>query len=250
MLKSFLGLVFVSVIFVSCSPWDEPISLAITPDEIDSYVAAKCNPSEIYDISTSMRFSRNDGHAYSVTRYNQQDTTIMFSEVIEEKNGITYRSTFFKQGLPVYVEELFTNSENGMTTMTERKVYLNGAIILKALERKATHEEDIESLSFQEITMMRIQFDFDKPVRAMNQQKEFEMKFEEFLTIEGSASYLVLENSESGYSAALLLYEPDQLIQELYSDPEKYKGKTIFAYHNYMQMGGMTQMIYTGGEIK
>ena len=74
------------------------------------------------------------------------------------------------------------------------------------------------------------------------------MKFGQFLIINPD-SYLILENDKSGYNVAFYILEGDELLDELYANPDAYKGKTIKVNHEFMKMSGIERMIYRGGEI-
>jgi hypothetical protein len=233
---------------VSCSVNGEKQSLDIDEAGIDAYIAAKTDSSQIYDITRGMRFSRANDYAYSAVRFSQHDTAVLYTELIEETHGITYRNLFFKEGLPVFIEETATHAQNGIVVCTQRKVYLNGAIILTALERTAPSEEELELVPFNEITMTRGQFDFERAEESISQTGDYEMKFGEFLILD-QISYLVLENDESGFSVALFLMQGDELINQLYENQAAYQGKTIEIYHEFMFVNGMQQMVYMGGAL-
>lgn len=235
------------ILFLSCSIGGSKRSLDLDEAGIDRYVSEKLDSSQLYDILSGMRYSRGSD-AYTVVRFSQNDTVVLFTEEVEQEEGITFRNTFFKEGLPVFVEENFSKPVEDHFTYTERKVYLNGAIILKAYERSSETIEDLEQTPFSEITITLNQFDFEKPERAVSQSGEFEMHFGEFMGFGGN-TYLVLENKTSGYNVALLLYSGDPLLDQLYGDPLKYQGRVIQPIHEFMFIGGMEQMVYTGGTM-
>lgn len=240
----FFGFLFL----ISCAGNGELKSLDIDEKSIDQYVQEKLDTSQNYDILTGMRFSKGENYAYSAVRFSQNDTAILYTELIEETTGTTYRNLFFKDKLPVYVEEDIVLSDGITTSYVQRKIYLNGAIILKAYERSATDKDSLAEKKFDEITMTMGQFDFERAEKSVTQQGEYEMKFGEFLILD-LMSYLVLENEESGYSVALYLIEGDDLINTLYANPDAYQGQVIRCYHQFMYISGIQQMVYTGGEI-
>ncbi|MBI3133525.1 MAG: hypothetical protein HYZ14_02510 [Bacteroidetes bacterium] len=247
MVRFFIYLI-ISAIAYSCTVAGEKQSLEIDENSIDAYVNEKLDTSETYDILTGMRFSKGEGYAYSAVRFSQNDTAILYTELIEDTTGLTYRNLFFKENLPVFVEENIIRTENNATIFIQRKIYLNGAIILKALERSASSEEELEQVAFKEITMTMGQFDFERAEQAVTQSGDYEMQFGEFLILD-PVSYLILENEESGYSVALYLLQGDALINTLYENQDAYQGKTIRAYHEFMFIGGMEQMVYAGGDV-
>lgn len=244
LLIPFLG----SILLVSCSGNGELKSLDIDEKSIDQYVEEKLDTSQTYDILTGMRFSKGENYAYSAVRFSQNDTAILYTELIEDSTGTIYRNLFYKDKLPVYVEEDIIVSDGITTTYKQRKIYLNGAIILKAYERSASDKDTLAEKEFTEITMTMNQFDFERAEKSVTQQGDYEMSFGEFLILD-LMSYLVLENKESGYSVALYLIEGDDLINTLYANPDAYQGKVIRCYHQFMYISGIQQMVYTGGEI-
>lgn len=244
LLIPFLG----SILLVSCSGNGELKSLDIDEKSIDQYVEEKLDTSQTYDILTGMRFSKGENYAYSAVRFSQNDTAILYTELIEDSTGTIYRNLFYKDKLPVYVEEDIIVSDGITTTYKQRKIYLNGAIILKAYERSASDKDTLAEKEFTEITMTMNQFDFERAEKSVTQLGDYEMSFGEFLILD-LMSYLVLENKESGYSVALYLIEGDDLINTLYANPDAYQGKVIRCYHQFMYISGIQQMVYTGGEI-
>ena len=244
LLIPFLG----SILLVSCSGNGELKSLDIDEKSIDQYVEEKLDTSQTYDILTGMRFSKGENYAYSAVRFSQNDTAILYTELIEDSTGTIYRNLFYKDKLPVYVEEDIIVSDGITTTYKQRKIYLNGAIILKAYERSASDKDTLAEKEFTEITMTMNQFDFERAEKSVTQLGDYEMSFGEFLILD-LMSYLVLQNKESGYSVALYLIEGDDLINTLYANPDAYQGKVIRCYHQFMYISGIQQMVYTGGEI-
>lgn len=239
----YLGVVLVIILFASCSNNSEKISLPVDETSIDAYVAEKLDTSQTYDILNGMRFSKGEDYAYTAVRFSQNDTAILYTEEIEEPQGLTYRNIFFKEGLPIYVEEYKMIADINTATYRQRKVYLNGAIILKAYERSTHEEEKLEEEKYKEITLTMGEFDFEKPEQAVTQQGDFEMKFGEFLTFD-LISYLILENKESGYNVAIYILKGDSFLDELYANETLHQGKTVIPEFEFMQIGGMQQMVY------
>lgn len=248
-MKKFAGYFLAALFLVSCSgSVKEKQSLVIDEKSIDAYVAEKMDTSQVYEILQGMRFSKGENYAYTAMRFSQQDSAILYTEEIEEESGITYRNIFFKEGLPVYVEEYKMIADINTATYRQRKVYLNGAIILKAYERSTHVEEELEQAQYKEITLTMSEFDFEKPEMAVTQQGDFEMKFGEFLVFD-LISYLVLENEESGYNVAIYILKGDAFLDLLYADEAGNQGKTVIPTFEFMEIGGMQQMVYTGAQF-
>ena len=239
---------FALIVLTACSGTGEKRSLEINEQLIDEYVAEKMDTSQVYDILTGMRFTKGENYAYSAVRFRQNDTAILYTEEIEEASGVTFRNIFFKEGLPVYVEEYKVITDAAAPVYRQRRVYLNGAIILKAYERSTNDEENLEAAVYEEITLTMSEFDFEKPGMAVTQQGDFEMKFGEFLVLD-LVSYLVLENKESGYNVAIYILKGDPFLDDLYANEDVYRGKTVIPQFDFMFIGGMQQMVYTGARF-
>jgi hypothetical protein len=236
------------VILASCNNGGAPASLEVNEQSIDRYVEEKLDTSQNYEIITGLRFSK-DENTYSAVEFSQNDTAILCTEEITTADGGTiYRNIFFKDDLPVYVEEYETIMGDEAMVYRQRRVYFNGAIVLKAYEKTAASEEELVQVPFKETTMTMNMFDFNRAKQSVRQRGEYEMKFGEFLVFDLQA-YLVLENEESGYSVAIYILKGDGLVDALYADPAAYQGKTIHVYHEFMNIGGLDQMVYMGGYI-
>lgn len=245
MKKHFLILSFFFLLF-SCG--GAPIlseSLEVDEASIDKYIEEKLDTSQTYEIVTGLRFSKGED-TYASEQFSQNDTVILCTEEIVTATGVLLRNFFYKDNLPVYIEEYETINSFSADLYRQRKIYLNGAIILKAYEKSAGTEDELIKLPFKEITMTMNQFDFERPKDAALQQGDYEMKFGEFLVYD-LQSFLVLDNKESGYSVALFILKGDELVDKLYADPEAYQGKTIHPFHDFMVIGGLDRVVYTGG---
>ncbi|OIQ27866.1 MAG: hypothetical protein BM555_05955 [Crocinitomix sp. MedPE-SWsnd] len=227
---------------VSCN--SGPV-LDIDRAEIDEYVQSCLDPERIYDITQGARYSRDD-ETYQVNGYAHYDTLVLHSiQEASESSSIT-RNIFYKEDLPVYVEEYITEFGEDESNYTERKVYLNGRDVIEAEERSSVL--DIELEVFKAVEISADEYDFDCPVNALLQEGDFEMKYGEFLIL-GPESYLILENSESKYGVALYITQGDELLDNLYARPLDYQGKTLYFDYEFREMNGIERMIYHGAEI-
>ena len=243
-------LIYVSLFFLmitACNNNAKKKSLNVTVESIDTYVAEKLDTSQNYTILTGLRFSK-ENDTYAAVQFSQNDTVILCTEEHILTSGILFRNIFYQDDLPVFVEEYEEGLTSTAEVYTERKIYFNGAAVIKAFERSAATEEELIDMPYQEITTTMSDFDFNKPKDAVRQQGDFEMKFGEFLIFDNQ-SYLVLENENSGFNVALFIIQGDPMIDELYSNPEKYKVKTIFTTHEFHNIAGLDRVVYTGGKI-
>lgn len=223
-------------------------TLDISKEEIDEYVAECLDTALIYDIIVGPRYSRED-ESYHVTQYSQYDTTILYATEEFSKESSCRMNVFYKEDLPVFVEEYITEYNESSTESIERKIYLNGRDIIHAEERKSLNEYEIDQVKFSQVDLNRDDYDLDKPGNALYQENEFEMQFSEFLII-NPESYLILKNPKSGYSVALYILKGDDMLDELYAKPNQYKGKTVRFDYEFANMNGIERLIYKGVEIK
>lgn len=240
-MKRFFPLLIILLITACSSP-----ALDMTEEEIDAYVESCLDPEKIYDINFGMRYSQDD-KAYQVSEYRMNDTIILHNSIEETEFSQVNQNIFYKEGLPVFIEQYDWQFEDGGLNYTERKIYLTGDDVLIAYERSGDTDE--LTGKFEETEIEFESFDFDRPQDAVNQEGDFEMKFGDFLVI-NPESYLILENEKSGWGVALYILEGDMLLDQLFAQPEEYKGKTIEIHHEFMTMNGIQRMIYRGGIVK
>ena len=234
----FLGLI------IGCKGEASEQGMEISSNEIDLYVEEKLSDSQEYDVSQSLRFSR-ENETYEVVRYMQNDSVILYLETDITANEQVVRQTFFKDGLPIYVDE-YVASNTAELPFTQRKTYLDGVNVLKAYERSSQNESDMEFLEYQEIELASDAFDFERPTNAMLQKGDYEMKFEEFIVIDPQR-YLILENEKSKYDVALFIAEAHPLLDQLFADPEGNIGRTIFVVHQFVLMNGIERTLFVDG---
>lgn len=237
---------FIFILLLACK---EETGLDVTEEDIDAYVADCLDSSKVYDIVPGLRYSRND-ESYQVTEFSLEDTVILYNVIYESEDYRLAQNIYFMDELPVFLEEYRTEFKEDAASGLERKVYMNGEKVIAAYERAAEYEVDLDKAKFQESdTISMDDFDFDKPARAIAQDGEFELQFEDFLVI-NPESYLILENHESEWGAALFILQGDMLLDELYSNQEEYRNKTIYVQHEFQKMWGIERMIYRGGIVK
>ena len=232
---SFLLLV---VLFASCKG-DMPAA-EFEPNDIDAYVADKLDDSQIYDVSQSLRFSR-DNETYEVVQYMQNDTVVLFLETHITQEEQIIRQFFYRGGILVFVDESI-GSNVAEIPFTQRQTYFEGDKIVKSQQRSTEYEMDLKNLEFEKTEVALSDFDFQKPVNAMDQKGEFEMTFEEFIVVD--QTYLILENPESEFDVALFVNSAHPLLDKLFAVPADYVGKTIFVTHQFISMNGVERMLF------
>lgn len=211
--------------------------------EIDQIVDNITDPEHLYDIAQSMRFTRND-EQYDATEYSINDTVFLYIENYEDEDKMYNRQMFFYNNQPVFINEIGYRPTDVGEEQYQQKIYINNGKVTSAYEG-IIEEEDIDAINYKKINVDITQYDFDKPKNAVNQKGDFEMKFGEFLTV-AKDTYLILDNKESKYSVALFIIEGDETLNSLFENKEALQGKTVFAYHQFVNMGGINRMLYKG----
>ena len=239
-LAYFLFLAFL----VSCK---DKNALEISPKEIDEYVEIKSSESQEYAVSQSLRFSKEED-SYEVVQYIQNDTVILFLETIHKQDESCVRQTFFKNGMPVFIQESIGRNSTE-SPYVDRKIYWDGTSVIEAYEKSSDIEQDLAFMEYSKSSADIDEFDFNKPKKAMAQQGEFKMQFSEFIFIDPQ-TYLILENEESLYDVALFIANDHPLIGQLLADPDAFKGRTIFITHQFIMMNNIERMLFIDGEMQ
>jgi len=221
--------------------------LEISANEIDAYVDEKLGDDQLYDVSQSLRFS-HEAETYEVVKFMQNDTVILYMETIDSDDEQVVRQLFYKDGLLIFVDELIARNRIN-NPFIQRKLYLDGDVIVEAYEREANLEADLEFVDYKLVEVDQDGYDFSTPDRAMNQEGEFDLKFEEIMQI-GDQRYLVLENSISKYDVALFLTEMTPFIAELEANSAVHKGRSIFVTHQFILMNSIERMLFVEGKFK
>lgn len=243
MRKLSILLFFVSL--VSCS---DQKTLDITKEEIQDYIATCTDSSRVYEIVQGPRFSRDD-ETYQSNGFYFNDTLVLL--VVEEtsQEKIVNTNIYFKEEVPVYVEEYTSEFNELEGYVAEQRVYLNGVDVIFSEERKANDAYEIEDVEFSEVQLDYSQYDFHKGERAIAQENEFEMSFDDFLIL-NPESYLILENEESGYGVALFITKGDDNLDILYLESGTYRGTKVIFDYQFTIMNGIERMLYMGVEFK
>lgn len=235
-----LGYFVIALLLVSCGS-DQ--NLEISSNEIDQYVTEKTDPSQEYDVSQSLRFSR-ENETYEVVRYMQNDSVILYLETEVTADEQVVRQIFYKHELPIYVDEYIASNVNEKP-FTQRKIYLDGEHVISAFARSSDSESELEFLEYEEADVEDEELDFKRPRNAMKQEGEFELAFEEFITID--QTYLILENAESKYDVALFVNGPHAELDKIYADPAAHKGRPFFVTHQFVLMNGIERTLFIDG---
>jgi hypothetical protein len=238
---NFLFIAVFSFVITSCNFNNENITTVVN---IDNLIKSIVDTAQVYDIVESPKYTRSN-EQYDVIDYSQNDTTKLHVETFVSENKEYTRQLFYDKTKLVYSSEMGYN----LTDTSEVPYIINTYFLGDGSQINYTNSNSFlaegEDYVLSEVL---VKIELVKPFNAVKQQGDFEMKFGEFL-IMGPQSYLILSNETSKYDIALYIQKGDFLLDELYTNPEKYKGKTIFSNHEFISENGVTKMAYRGGML-
>jgi len=239
MKNNFLILIAITFSVVSCRVNTENITTVLN---IDNLVSSILDTSQVYDINQSLKYTRSN-EQYDVIGYSQNDTSKLHIESFKSDNKEYTRQLFYANTKLIYVSEMGYN----FTDTSEQKYIINTYLLGDGSQINYTNPNSFNTESKDyKLSEIPVKIELIKPFNAIKQLGMFEMKFGEFLVL-GPQSYLILSNEKSKYDIALYIQKGDFLLDELYTNPEKYKGKTIYSNHEFITENGITKMAYRGG---
>jgi len=211
---------------------------------IDNIVSTIIDSSQIYDITQSPRFTRTD-EQYDVIDYSQNDTTKLMVETFKSEKQEYSRQLYYNNTKLIYSSEMGYH----LTDTSETEYIINTYFLGDGSQINFINNSSFDTKSKNyKLTDQSVKVELIKSINAIKQHGDFEMKFGEFLVM-GPQSYLILSNNKSKYDIALYIQKGDFLLDELYTNPEKYKGKTIFINHEFIIENGVNKMAYRGGML-
>ena len=239
MKNNFLSLIVIAFSIIACNSNTENKTTVVNIDDI---VKSIVDTAKVYDIVESPKYTRTD-EQYNVTEYSINDTVRLHVETFVSEHKEYTRQLYYTDTKLIY------SSEFGyILTDTSEEEYISNAYFLgdgSQINYSNTKGFDVEGEDYK-LTKTPVKIELVKPFNAIKQKGDFEMKFGEFLVM-GPQSYLILSNEVSKYDIALYIQQGDFLLDELYNNSEKFKGKTIFSNHEFIKENGVTKMAYRGG---
>ena len=241
MKNSLLIIALIIFSFTACNLNNENKTTVVNIDDI---VKSIVDSSQVYEIIQSPRYTRTD-EQYDVIDYSQNDTTKLQIETFKSDKKEYSRQLYYSSTKLIYASETGYN----LTDTSEQEYIINTYFLGDGSQINYTNTTSFNTESEDYIlTEELVKIELLNPSNAVKQQGNFEMKFGEFLVM-GPQSYLILSNEISKYDIALYIQQGDFLLDELYTNPEKYKGKTIFSNHEFIIENGVTKMAYRGGML-
>ncbi len=210
--------------------------------EIDSFVLASGK------FASSLDYGKEDKTTIHVDAHLDNDENIIkLVENFTEKDAIRMGSNSFylHHGKVFMTKEIFVTNESA--DFTERiSYYAPNGICLKSKERKAVSEANLQKAKYEAVP--KTVCSIDRPMRALNQEKEFATTFQGFIQSGKDTYMLVGTPGAGGYTSALKVRQNDPFIAEIRKDELRYLNGTIYLQFDKIQeVGGFTYQSFIKG---
>lgn len=228
-----------SVLFlVSCSSKSEKLGSSdeaisgtenIDFESIIEKRIAETDLNEQLEITNSLFYTKEDGSSYEVKAFLDKSDAVL---KVEEKfvNGATneYGTTIYyvHNGKKYASKERFEDRKLKKPMFVERISFYNEKEkVVSTKMRKAFFEEDLDSKSLENADLYDCSI--INAMNALNQEGQFETRFQGF-ALNGNTNYVIVgESAENGYVSTLLIQYEDQTIRELMRNQKKMVGTKL-----------------------
>lgn len=203
------------------------------------------------EIKESPVYVKGD-YSFFTTVFKKDSLPVIYTEFGDAgEYGFNEKKYYLDNGeLVFYVEKSKQASSNEKPSyqFKESRLYFRNNVFLKAEERVALNDEQLNQLQFTPVDEALIdknkQIDFERLDEAIAEVGDFNLTFERIDSQSVSKQYLVM-SSNSAYESSYLLKKTDSLLKKIKENPYAYKGKKLKVQH--VKQG--TRMIYKSGEL-
>jgi hypothetical protein len=222
-------------------------------DEMDERVTEIDALTEIAELmASSLSYSKSDGTSILVLGHLNRDNELLkIEERFSDGNGKTNGTRFYYlyKGKAFVTHELIDYVENNSAVFIDRISYYDAkGNVLKTKERRAPYEEEIDQLQYKAVALQGVSV--DRPMRALNSQKEFATTFQGIIYENGQTFLIVGENTQGdGFTSALRCDFKDPLILQLTNLPDSYIGEELKVSFQVEEDRGYRFQLYTGGDF-
>ncbi len=197
----------------------------------------------------SLRYSIGENESYTVQEYTDKNVGVLIKEEHYSNTFFSKRNIYLVNDQVIFIQESKSDFSEEEEVYEERNIYINQNKVYSAYSKNIFNDSFLfEDTLFDPISVDNISFSIEKPLRALHQEGEYKMYFDEFLIIEPQ-SYLIVQNADSTINAALFIKQGDSLLDLLYSEQASYKGAALKVNHYFEQSNGIERMIYDGAKL-
>lgn len=200
------------------------------------------------EVKNSMVYTLGD-YSFRVSKYLHGGQTVLYIERGDSgEYGSTEKYYYVKDNMPVLLDErsVITNSPK---PFYYNQVYFKQGKVFNSKQKSGLNAIEIRDEQFEKTEIDYI--DHNLALRtfedALNQRKEFDLVFEG-ITACPKAKYIILSRKEvNSYRSAVKVEIEDEFIQELCSNPLRYKGEKLEINWS---TNDSNEAVYTNGRIK
>jgi hypothetical protein len=264
MKKLYAGLLFFSLFitsFTSCQSnkkqsvqfQDSLRALNSSDSSILTYVDGLEKLKESLEMKESPVYTKGD-YSFFTTVFQKDSLPVIYIEFGDSGDyGYTEKKYYLDNSeLVFYVEKSkqASSGEKPNYSFKESRIYFRNNVFLKAEERIANNEVQLNQLPFilvdEALIEKNKQNDFDRLVNTASEFGDFNLVFDRIDSLSASKQYLVMTNKNSNtYESSYLIKKPDSLIYKIKENPYAFKGKKLKVQHSKQGVN----MIYKSAEL-
>jgi hypothetical protein len=192
-------------------------------NQIDTFVLAYGN------VASSLDYAMENGNYIHVDAHLDEDNNFLlveefFKEAFDGAFGT--RRYYTSKGKVFKTQEIFHISKNSPTVKERVSYYAPTGDCLKTKERTGSSEFILEKIPFSPVP--KYICNVDKALRALNQEKEFRLTFQGFVSSKDGEYMIVGEPGKDTYTSALKVDPNDSFIKKTKKDELRYLNGTIY----------------------
>jgi hypothetical protein len=215
--------------------------------EYDRIIATIENNPDL-TVMKSLAFNNNAGSTVqAIVYFDQFGNEVKMEEFYNDVATGNYgTSTFyFQQGRLFASKEVYHDEQRKKPTFVERVSYYDSIPKVKLTKERTTfYEEDLSNVQFK--PTKPVACSFDRAMRALNEEGEFQTTFQGFI-VNGDMEYILVgENSANGFVSSLSITFKDPVLERLKSNERKYIGTPLeVEFQEAEDVSGMNYQLLT-----
>lgn len=199
-------------------------TIGILADSIDA------NLSQL-EKQSSLVYLQGEQSMYA-ERYSSNGKAILYVE--QRDNGLINSHTikyYFKNDSLILVQE----NKKTNNDYTDTRIFLRNNIAFSKEQRKANSASGLQTKPYLSLKSIKDQTvkedDYKQNIRALDEaiagSNQYEMLFDQFIDIPGENIIQLKSKAQNGYTASILVKEPDAFIDSLKADPQSFRNEKL-----------------------
>jgi len=167
-----------------------------------------------------------------VERYSANGKAILYVE--QQDNGLINSQTkkyYFKNDSLILIQENKKNNND----YTDTRIFLRNNIAFSKEQRKGNSASVLQTkpyLSLKSIKDNTVkEDDYKQNIRTLDEaiagNNQYEMRFDQFIDIPGENIIQLKSKAQNGYTASILVREPDAFIDSLKANPQSFRNEKL-----------------------